>query len=768
MINEDISSKKLTLQGFSKRKLNVDSNFSIIQDNGAEVVKKRRKKSSEGDSLFDSSNLKLLTEKEQVFRMNAIQNASLIRSNIAEKELPVEENINDNEEINDQDTQNVIIEETQNEAPKNVDNKSNEDDQESKNKSLKLNKDTYSKHAKLIIEQAIDEKVERPNIVKQKFGVKNKKSKFTKGKNISREVNIPDEITVRELCIGMAEDSKSVLKMLTVEVGASYRINDLVDPDIACKIVERFNHTVKRISDAEKEKSLFIIEGREKLPQKTKPPIVTFMGHVDHGKTSLLDAFRDSNVAERESGGITQHIGAYQITTANQQKITFIDTPGHEAFTAMRACGANITNIVVIVVAADDGIMKQTVEAINHAKSANVGIIVAINKIDKSQPGSVEKIINSLPQYGLIPENLGGDIIIVPVSAKKKLNLDKLEEAILLIAELMELKAIFNCRALGWVMESRVEKTRGISATLIVEEGTLRIGDVLVIGTIYGKVRNMVNHIGKKEQLALPSTPVEITGLNGVPNAGDKFIVVQSEKQAREVIEYRLELDKRKEKNLNESNVDIFSHNNNEIEELRVVLKCDVMGSIEAISSSISELGKNLVTLNILHKAVGEITESDVLLAEISNALILAFNVKINPKIKDLAKHKNVKIHAYSIIYELIDDMKMCLTKMLKPITREHHTGFASVRQIFSSSRVGNIIGCYVNSGTIKKDSLIKVMRDNKLIYEGKLKALRRFKEDVKEVGSNFECGISIDGNIELQVNDVLEAYKILQEERVL
>ncbi|HCE59832.1 MAG TPA: translation initiation factor IF-2 [Wolbachia sp.] len=767
MDNEETENKKLTLQGSSKLKLGLDLNSLVSSNTGAMIVKKRRKKFHEEHDAFDSSKLLgSLTEKEQIFRINAVQNAALLKeknNKQIEKEIIVEENDNEDEQT-DSGTE-VLTEKVEEQTSEDIDKK--EDDQDSKKKSSKASKDkdTYSKHTKLIIEQAIDEKVEQAPIFRQKFGIRNKKSKFAKGKNISREVTIPDEITVRELSIRMAEDSKSVLRMLKEEVGESYRANDLVDPDIACEIAKKFNHTVKRVSDADKEKDLFSIEN---LPKKHKPPIVTFMGHVDHGKTSLLDAFRESNVVERESGGITQHIGAYQIVTKNKQKITFIDTPGHEAFTAMRACGANITNIVVIVVAADDGIMKQTVEAINHTKAANVSIIVAINKIDKSQPGDVEKVISSLPQYNLIPEELGGDVMIVPVSAKKKINLDKLEEAILLIAELMSLEAIENCRAMGWVVESKIDKTKGISATLIVEEGTLKVGDMLVIGTTYGKVRSMVNHLGQREKAALPSAPVEITGLNGIPSAGDKFVAVGSEKQAREVVEYRSELVKKKKESLDSSDLDIFSHGSNKTEELCIVLKCDVTGSIEAISSSIDKLGKDEVKLNILHKAVGGITDSDVLLAEASNAVILAFNVKVDSKIRDLAKQKGVEIHTYNIIYELIDDMRMYLTKMLKPIIRENHIGSASVRQIFNVSKASNIIGCHVSNGIIKRDSVIKVMRNNTLIYTGKLKALRRFKDDVKEVGTNFECGMSLEGNVDVKVGDVLEAYQIVQEERVL
>ncbi|MCV3769638.1 MAG: translation initiation factor IF-2, partial [Wolbachia pipientis] len=623
-------------------------------------------------------------------------------------------------------------------------------DEDFSKKSLKSSKDVYSKYSKyskLMIAQSIDDKVEQALILRQRFGIRNKKSKLIKGKNISREVIVPDKITIRELSIRMAEDNRNVLKILKEELGEGYEVDDLVDPDIACKVVERFNHIVKRISNASKERDLFLIENKKVLPKKLKPPIVTFMGHVDHGKTSLLDAFRKSNLVEEESGGITQHIGAYQIVTKDKHKITFIDTPGHEAFATMRARGASITDIVVIVIAVDDGVMKQTIEAISHAKEANVSIVVAINKIDKSKPRDIEKIISSLPQYGLIPEELGGDIIVVPVSAKKKINLDKLEEAILLIADLMRLETIEDCRALGWVVESRMDKIKGISATLIVEEGTLRIGDMLVLGTTYGKVRSIVNHLGQKEKVALPSTPVEITGFDGIPNAGDKFNVVNSEKKAREIIEYRLELIREKERNLSKNNLDIFSYSDNKREEISVLLKCDVTGSIEAISNSIAKLGTNQVKLNILYKAVGGITDSDVLLAQASNAVILAFNVKADSKIRDLAKQKGVEILTHNIIYELIDNMKIYLTKMLKPIIREVHIGSASVMQIFNTSKAGNIVGCYISDGVTKKDSLIKVIRNNKLICKGKLKALRRFKDDVKEVGTGFECGISFDSN---------------------
>ncbi|MDF0607571.1 translation initiation factor IF-2 [Wolbachia endosymbiont of Onchocerca gibsoni] len=768
---EGISSKKLTLQGFNKLKFGLDLSYPVSPNIGATIVKKRRRKIREPEGQSESK-LGSLTEKEQIFRINAVQNAVLLKEKNLKKEKEVITKEDNNRKIDEDSISCSLLKETKEKGSSGISlvklMEERIDDEFVNKKPLKTNKDVYSKYTKLIIAQSIDDKVEQTLMFKQRFGIRNKRSKFIKGKNISREVIIPDKITIKELSIRMAEESKGVLKMLEEEIGESCKVDDFVNPDIACKIVEKFNHVAKRISNVDKERDLLFVENKKSLPKKPKPPVVTFMGHVDHGKTSLLDAFRDSNIAEKESGGITQHIGAYQTVTKNKQKITFIDTPGHEAFTAMRACGANITDIVVIVIAADDGVMKQTIEAINHAKSANVSIMVAINKIDKSQPGDVERIISSLPRYGLIPEELGGDVIVVPVSAKKRINLDKLEEAILLVAELMKLEAIEDCRALGWVIESKIDKAKGISATLIVEEGTLKVGDILVLGTTYGKVRNMVNHLGQRENIALPSTPVEITGLNGIPNAGDKFVVVSSEKQTREIIEYRLDLVRKKKGNSNDNNPNIFSHGDSKIEEISLLLKCDVTGSIEAISNSINKLSKNQVKLNILHKAVGGITDSDVLLAEASNAIILAFNVKTDSKIRDMAKQKGVEIHTYNIIYELIDDMKMYLTKMLKPITREVRIGSASVRQIFSASKASNIIGCYISDGVAKKDSLIKVIRNSKLICKGKLKALRRFKDDVKEVVTDFECGMSLDGNVDVKVGDILEVYQLVQEERIL
>ncbi|WFW29855.1 MAG: translation initiation factor IF-2 [Wolbachia endosymbiont of Menacanthus eurysternus] len=770
MNSGNINSKKLTLQSVSKLRLSFDLSPSTDLNLGTTIVKKRKRKSYDSEEQsrdkFDS-----LTEKEQIFRINALQRATLLKASSSseeKKEIVTKECNNVNvKKVNSDSIPNTLFREIEKKTLNKVDSTRlmgvvyDEDDSK---KPLKVNKDMYSKHSKLIITQSIDSKIEPP-MFKQRFGIRNRKSNI-KGKNIPREVVVPDEITVKELSIRMAEDSKNVLKMLEEEVSKDYEVNDLIDHDIACKIVKRFNHIVKQVGgNLNKERDLFIVKNKESLSKKIRPPVVTFMGHVDHGKTSLLDVFRESNLVEMESGGITQHMSAYQVVTKTDQKITFIDTPGHEAFTAMRARGANVTDIVVIVIAADDGVMKQTIEAINHAKAAGVSIIVAINKIDRSQPSDIERIISSLPQYDLIPEELGGDVIVVPVSAKKKINLDKLEEAILFIADLMNLEVVEDCRACGWVMESKIDKARGISAMLMIEEGTLKIGDVLIVGTIYGKVRNMINYLGRGEKIALPSTPIEVFGLNSIPDVGDKFIVVNSEKNAREISKYRLELIKKeKDKNLIDSNLDIFNCDDR-IKELHVVLKCDVTGSIEAISNSIDQLGNSQVKLNILYKGVGRVIDSDILLAEASKAIILAFNIKVDSKIKDLAKRKGVEIYTYSVIYELINNMKMYLLKTLKPVVQEVRIGTAYVKQIFNVSKsFGSIVGCYVSNGIVKKDSLIRIIRNGKLVHKGRLKALRRFKDDVKEVGESFECGMSIECYTDVKIGDILEVYQLLQE----
>lgn len=769
---ENISNKKLTLASFNlskdrcsdRLKSNSPASDSYSVKGGTSVEVKRKRKNNLLDSvLLDEDTDSSLTKQEQVSRINALYNATLVKQEV--------ESCKQEDEYVEQD----VVEEGQDlEDTKYVDDNkkdikdTNNNDQKFKKTKPNINKnqfsDKYSKHTKFALEKAlVKDENDRPRLTFGTRAKKNKHLKSIKRSNISREVLIPDEITVRELAKRMAERSKDVLNALS-KIGETAKLDDLLDPDIACEIAVGFNHTFKRVSNSQTEGKIFQID--ENLPKLPRPPIVTFMGHVDHGKTSLLDLFRKSNVAEKESGGITQRIGAYQTITQGGYRITFIDTPGHEAFTAMRTCGANVTDIVVLVVAADDGIMNQTIEAINHAKAASVPIIVAVNKIDKVSniESSVTKIANNLLQYGLIPEELGGDVIIVPVSAKQKINLEKLEEAIILIGELINLRAVTDCRALGVAIESRVDKSRGVLATLVVQQGTLKVGDIIVVGNGYGKIRNMFDHNGKSEKVALPSTPVEVTGLDIIPHSGDQFVVVESEKQAREIVEYRNNLNNSK---VSVNSIDIFSQDN-DVKKIPIILKCDVTGSIEAIRNAIVKLSNEEVEVNVLHSGVGVITESDILLAEASQAIILAFNVKTDLRAKDLIKQKKVDIRFYYIIYELINDIKDLLNSSLKPVIQEHSVGLASVREVFSIDKAVSIIGCHVTSGIIKRGTLVRLKRNDRLICEGEVKTLRRFKDDVKEVKSGFECGISLSGCAEVQPNDIIEAFELVEKQAKL
>ena len=450
------------------------------------------------------------------------------------------------------------------------------------------------------------------------------------------------------------------------------------------------------------------------------------------------------------------------------KRITFIDTPGHEAFAAMRAHGTNVTDIVVLVVAADDGIMPQTIESINHVKAANVAMIVAVNKIDKYD-ADLDRITNTLLQHGVVAESLGGDVIVVPVSAKERINLDQLKSNILLIADLLELKVVYNTRASGTVIESKIDKNCGVIATLIVQRGTLNVGDIIVVGhQAYGRVRKMFNGDGQSEKFAIPSMPVKVFGLNSVPNFGSSFIVVDSEKQARELISYRQELlnsESSMQPSVDKSNILLCDI----IDELNVILKCDVMGSIEAICYSISKITHEDIRVNILYKSVGNVTKSDVMLAETSNSVILAFNVKTDVQVKELAKQKNIEIRHYFVIYDIIDDIKKILTGMLKPLQQEVQIGTLSIRRVFSTGNSGSVLGCYVTSGLVKKGALVKLIRNNNVIHQGKIKVLRRFKDDVKEVTTGFECGILLDYSNEIYPeSDVMNILEIVEEVRVI
>ncbi|WP_142849384.1 translation initiation factor IF-2 [Telmatospirillum sp. J64-1] len=578
---------------------------------------------------------------------------------------------------------------------------------------------------------------------------------------VIREVIIPDTITVQELANRMAERGGDVIKTL-MRMGVMATINQSIDADTAELVAAEFGHNTKRVSESDVEIGLEGDTDREEDLQP-RPPVVTVMGHVDHGKTSLLDALRSTDVVSGEAGGITQHIGAYQVTLKSGQKITFIDTPGHEAFTAMRARGAKVTDIVVLVVAADDGIMPQTVEAIRHAKAANVPIIVAINKIDKPD-ANPDKVRQALLNHDLVVEEMGGDILAVEVSAKQRLNLDKLEEAILLQAEILDLKANPNRAGSGVVVEAKMEKGRGSVATVLIQRGTLTVGDVFVAGSEWGRVRALVDDHGNKIESAGPGAPVEVLGLQGTPNAGDDFITVETEARARDIAGYR----QRKEREAKAAAggrgtlEQMFSKiQAGEVKELPVVIKGDVQGSVEAIVATLEKLGNEDVKVRVLHAAVGAINESDVTLAKASDALIIGFNVRANPQARDLARRDEVDIRYYSIIYDVTDDLKKALTGMLAPTLRERFLGYAEIRDVFNITKVGKVGGCMVTEGIVKRGAKVRLLRDNVVIHQGALSQLKRFKDDVREVREGYECGMSFENYNDIQVGDFIECYEI-------
>ena len=528
-------------------------------------------------------------------------------------------------------------------------------------------------------------------------------------------------------------------------------------------------HKLKRVAAADVEIGMHGEEDREDDLQP-RPPVVTVMGHVDHGKTSLLDAMRESDVASGEAGGITQHIGAYQVRLKSGERITFIDTPGHAAFTEMRSRGANVTDIVVLVVAADDGIMAQTVEAINHAKAAEVPIIVAINKMDRPN-ADADRVRQELLQHELVVEEMGGDILSIPVSAKEKTGLDKLEETILLQAELLELKANPNRLASGTVVEAKLERGRGSVATVLVESGTLRVGDIFVTGSEWGRVRALVNERGESLEEAGPAMPVEVLGLNGTPLAGDDFIVMDSESRAREISDFRQQTKREAEMAaVNRGSLEQMMSRIKEGEsaELPLVIKSDVQGSVEAIVGSLEKLGNEEVKVRVLHTGVGGINESDVTLAQATNAMIIAFNVRANPQAREHAKRDNIDIRYYSIIYNVVDDIKAALTGMLSPDQRENFLGYAEIREVFSNSKVGKVAGCYITEGMVKRGAKVRLLRDNVVIHDGTLKTLRRFKDEVKEVKDGYECGMAFENYTDIQVGDQIECYEIEEVAREL
>ena len=624
---------------------------------------------------------------------------------------------------------------------------------------------------KLSISQALNEEERQRSLasIKRRQEKARKKSVAddTPKEKISRNVVIPETITVQELSNRMAERGVDVIKSLMTQ-GVMVKINDILDSDTAQLIAEEFGHTVTRVSESDIEEGLSATDDRDE-DKKPRSPVVTVMGHVDHGKTTLLDTIRESNNVSGEAGGITQHIGAYQTRVKDDKKITFIDTPGHAAFTSMRARGAKVTDIVVLVVAADDGVMPQTIEAINHAKEAEAPIIVAINKIDKpdADPNATR---NSLLQHEIIVEEMGGDIQSVELSALTKKGIDDLIEAILLQADLLELKANPDRSAEGFVIEAKLDKNRGPAVTTIIQRGTLKVGDILVIGQYSGKVRSLINDQGKVVKECLPGEPIEILGMSQTPEAGDILTVVESDSRAREVSEYRQRKSKAPAPNLTKANLDqLFSKSNQTLKkEILVVVKADVQGSSEAIKEALLNLGNEEVSCRVIHVGAGAISESDITLAEASKALVLGFNVRANNQAKDAAEKFGITILYHSIIYDLIDDVKALLEGKLDPELRSTVTGMAEVLEVFKNSKIGNIAGCNVIDGKIVKGLHAKLLRDDVVIYDGLLSTLRRFKDDAKEVNAGQECGLSFDNNQDIRPGDKIECYKVDEIKRTI
>jgi translation initiation factor IF-2 len=588
-----------------------------------------------------------------------------------------------------------------------------------------------------------------------------RRTEITVPKASKRVVRISEVITVGDLSREMGVKAGEVIKKL-MGMGMMATINQVLDADTATLIASEFDHQVENVAfdvDSALEVEHQIEDQETALMPRS--PVVTIMGHVDHGKTSLLDAIRSTNVTAQEHGGITQHIGAYHVQV-DGRSVTFLDTPGHEAFTAMRARGAKVTDIVVLVVAADDGVMPQTVEAINHARAAEVPIIVAVNKIDRPD-ANMEKVKRGLSEYGLVAEDWGGDAVFAPVSAKTHEGVPHLLEMLLLQADILELKANPDKLARGTIVEAKLDRGRGPVATVLVQEGTLRVGDAFVCGVYYGKVRAMIDDLGRKVEAAPPSFPVEILGLQGVPQAGDSFVAVADEAKARQVAEYRQSKQRETElvKSSKVSLEELYDQiKTGDVKELRVVLKADVQGSVEALTEALNRMSTNEVKLKVIHGSVGGITESDILLAAASNAIVIGFNVRPESKGAMLAAREGVDVRLYTIIYEAVADVRAAMEGMLEPTFREQTQARVEIRQTFNIAGVGTIAGCYVNEGKIARGNLVRLLRDQVVVFEGKLASLKRFKDDVREVSAGYECGLSLEGYQDIKQGDVIEAYE--------
>ena len=588
----------------------------------------------------------------------------------------------------------------------------------------------------------------------------------------SNTITVEGALTVQQLAESLGKPATEVIMKL-MKMGTMASLNQEVSFEVASQVASEYGFTLEvggqeENSEEEIEALMEIEEDREE-DLKPRPPVVTVMGHVDHGKTSLLDAIRSTHVTNSEAGGITQHIGASEVSI-NGQKIVFLDTPGHEAFTAMRARGAQVTDIAILVVAADDGIMPQTIEAINHAKAAGVPLIVAINKIDKPS-ANPDKVKQELSEQGLLVEDWGGDVIAVPVSARQKTGIDTLLEMILLVAEMEELKANPNKRAVGTVVEAELDKGRGPVATVLVQGGTLKVGDPIVCGLASGKVRAMINSKGKRVKTAGPSTAVEILGLSEVPQGGDQFVAVPSDKVARNIAEKRQQIAREEMLKANQRmSLDQFFDQMNEgqVKDLNVIIKADVQGSVQAVKQSFEKLSNDEVGVRVIHGGVGAINESDVTLAAASNAIIIGFNVRPVPSAESLAEKESVDVRSYTIIYKAIEDIQAAMSGMLDPEYRDEDTGKAEIREVYKISGVGTVSGCYVTSGKIYRNGKVRIVRDGIIIHEGEIQALKRFKDDVKEVNNGYECGMSFVNYNDIKVGDIVEAYITKEIERKL
>ena len=624
---------------------------------------------------------------------------------------------------------------------------------------------------RLTIINALDEEQRQRSLASLKRRQERQKKQITGPQaqaKIQREVIIPEAITIQELANRMAERGVDVIKALMRD-GEMHKITDVIDADTAQLIVEEFGHTVRRVSEADVEEGFI---GAEDHAEDLQPraPIVTIMGHVDHGKTSLLDAIRTTNVVSQEAGGITQHIGAYQVVTPAGHKITFIDTPGHEAFTAMRQRGAQVTDIVVLVVAADDGVKPQTVEAINHAKAADVPMIVAINKIDK--PGAdPQRVRTELLSHDIVVESLGGETLEVEVSALKKTGLDRLLEAIALQAEVLELTANPDRAAEGVIVEAKLERGRGPVGTALIQRGTLHLGDLIVAGSAYGRVRALINELGEQVTSAGPSVPVEVLGFDSAPEAGDQFAVVENEARAREITSYRMR-ERRKRLAVAGQRGTLEQMMSNlkaaGTKEFTLLVKGDVQGSVEAIVAALDKLGTEEVRARIVHAGVGGITESDVGLAATSGAVILGFNVRANAQAREAAERDGVEIRYYNVIYDLVDEVKQAMSGLLAPTRRETFLGNAEILEVFTSSKVGKVAGCRVTEGKVERGAQVRLIRDNVVVHEGKLSTLKRFKDEVREVVAGQECGMAFEGYQDMRQGDVIECFEVEHVQRTL